>query len=203
MKFKIHFKKIILILIVFILIFLIYSLYNYFKPVNIIYHQGQKYEFRDDVKEAYKITVYPNETWLHDLFWDVRIENITILFKPMDSKTNGYYRVEVFELVHKLTNMYKTIPYFFGRTSSGVQPVFLTKNFNAQEIENYENINREDNVLKIVLVPPGLTNDTYVWTGGNKIFIRGKNFKDFDLATIKTILAAMGYKPEKKFDLLG
>jgi len=114
----------------------------------------------------------------------------------MDARTNGYYQVEAFELTYKLTIMYKTIPYTMARRDSQLQPVFLGKNFNAQPIESYENITREDNVLKIILVPPGIANDTYVRAGGNRIFIYGKNFRDFDLATIKTILVAMGYKPE-------
>jgi len=191
-----NWKRTILILIIIFLIFLIYNLYNYFKPVKTIYHKGIKYEFRRDVKESDKIPVYPDESWLHDLFWDIKIENISILFKPMDPTTNGYYSVEAFELTYKLSMMYKTIPYLIGRAGTQTQPVFLSKNFNAQPIENYENITRENDVLKIILVPPGMANDTYVRAGGNKIFIYGKNFRDFDLATIKTILVAMDYKPE-------
>jgi len=195
MKFKMNSKRIILILIIIFLIFIVYNLYNFFKPLKLIYHKGIKYEFRDDVKEADKIPVYPNEEWLHDLFWDSKIENISILFKPIDPRTNGYYSVEVFELTYKLTMMYKTIPYFIARTGSQVQPVFSSKNFNAQPIENYEDITRENNVLKIILVPPGIADDTYVRAGGNKVFIYGKDFRGFDLATIKTILVAMDYKP--------
>jgi len=195
MKFKINFKKIILIVFIIFLLFLVYYLYDYFKPVKVIYHAGQKYEFREDVNEAYKVPVYPNEKWIHDLFWDIEIGNISILFKPMDSKTNAYYGLEAFELTYKLTTMYKTIPYTVARRDSQLQPVFLSKNFNAQPIETYENITREDNVLKIILVPPEIANETYVRAGGNKVFIYGKDFRDFDLATIRTILVAMNYKP--------
>jgi len=196
MKFYINQKKIILIVSIILLIILTYRLYDYFKPVKIIYHKGQVYEFRDDIKEASKIPVYPNEEWVYDMFWDIRTGNVTILFKPMDSRTNGYYRLEVFELVNKLTTMYKTIPIFVARTGSDIQPVYLSKKFDAQPIESYENITRENNVLKIILVPPGIANETYVRAGGNKIFIYGKDFRGLDLATIRTILVAMEFKPE-------
>jgi len=199
MKFKINSKKIILIVFIFILIFLAYYLYDYFKPVKIIYHKGQRYEFRYDVKEAYRIPVHPDESLLHDLFWDTDIKNITILFKPMDTTTNGYYQIEAFELTYKLTFMYRTIPYTIARIDSQVQPIFMSKKFNAQPIETYENITRENDVLKIILVPPGIANDTYVRAGGNKVFIYGKDFRDFDLATIKTIMVAMGFKPKGLF----
>jgi len=195
MKFKMNLKRIVLILIIIFLIFLAYNLYNYFKPVKVIYHKGIKYEFRDDVKEAYKISVYPDEEILHKLFWNVDISNISILFKPLDPRTIGYYQVEAFELTYKLTLMYKTIPYTIARIDSQAQPVFMSRNFNAQPIETYENITRENDVLKIILVPPEIANETYVRAGGNKVFIYGKDFRDFDLATIKTILVAMDYKP--------
>jgi thiamine pyrophosphokinase len=90
--------------------------------------------------------------------------------------------------------MYKTIPFFVGKIGDRLQPVFSEKNFNAQPIESYENITREDDVLKIILVPPGVANDTYVRGGGNRIFIYGKDIKGFDLATMRTILIAMDYK---------
>lgn len=188
-------KRIILILIIIFLIFLVYNIYDYFKPVKIIYHKGYRYEFREDVKEADKIPVYPDEEILHKLFWDIDIRNISILFKPMDPRTIGYYQIEAFELTYKLTIMYKTIPYTMVRRGSQVQPVFMSKNFNAQPIETYENITRENDVLKIILVPPEIANETYVRAGGNKVYIYGKDFRDLDLATIRTILVAMDYKP--------
>ena len=127
MKFEMNLKRIFLILIIIFLIFLVYYISNYSKPVKFIYHKGQKYEFRDDVDEAQKIPVYPNEEWIHNLFWDIKIGNISILFKPMDSRTNAYYQMEVFELTYKLTLMYKIIPYTIARRGSDVQPVFLGK----------------------------------------------------------------------------
>jgi len=149
------------------------------------------YVFRDDVREANRIPVYPNEDWVYDLFWDHDIKNITIMFKPMDSKTNARYGLQAFELTYKLSQMYASTPITTVVISNKPQYLFFERNFTAQVIDDYENITREDDVLKIILVPPQLSDGTYVRGGGNRIFIYGKDFRGLDLATIKTILVAM------------
>ncbi|MCD6226726.1 MAG: hypothetical protein J7J93_02950, partial [Candidatus Aenigmarchaeota archaeon] len=65
-------------------------------------------------------------------------------------------------------------------------------NFTAEPIESYDNI-EPANELKIVLIHPDLTNETYIKAKENIIYIAGKNLKDFDLAVIETILIAMNY----------
>ena len=172
-------KKIFYILMIVSLIFFLVYLYLYFRPVNSINYKGQIFTFRDDIKAANKIKVYPDEETIHDMFWNPNLENITIIFKPLE-KGSGYYMVESFELTYKLSAMY---------ILNGMK-----KNFNALPMDTYENINSSKNVLKIVLVHPQLTNKTSVEKKDNVIFIHGKDYRDFDLATIKTILIAMWIK---------
>ncbi|MCX8178646.1 MAG: hypothetical protein N3D75_02345, partial [Candidatus Aenigmarchaeota archaeon] len=52
------------------------------KPVHSVKYKGFPFNFRDDVKAAEKIKVYPNEKMLGNMFWDYKIQNISILFKP-------------------------------------------------------------------------------------------------------------------------
>ncbi len=153
------------------------SLYLYLRPVKMVYYSGKPFFFRDDVKVAKRIEVYPDEKTLHDLFWNPDIKNITILFNPNVTES-GYYYVETFELTYKLHSMYML---------NGIK-----KNFNAVDVNTYENITSSSDVLKIVLVHPQLTDKTLVEGHDNVIYIHGKNYRDFDLATIKTILIAMG-----------
>jgi len=142
-----------------------------------IKYLGRNFYFRDDIKDAKKIDVYPDEKTVHDMFWDNNITNITILFKPLD-KGNQYYSIEAFELTYKLSIMYMLNS--------------QKKNFNADSVNSYDNIQSSEDVLKIALVPPLFTNNTYVEGKNNIIYIYAKDYRDFDLVTIKTILVAMG-----------
>jgi hypothetical protein len=142
-------------------------------------YQGREFFFRDDINDAKRILVYPDEKTVHDMFWNNNITNITILFKPLP-KGNQYYSVENFELTYKLLIMYRLNGY--------------EKVFNAEEINSYDNIQTSDNILKIALVAPAFTNQTYVEGENNVIYIYAKDYRDFDLATIKTILVAMNIK---------
>lgn len=195
MRIRISLKLILFVIIVVVLFSLLPFIYKQLKPVKSINYHNQVYVFRDDVRKANKVPVYPNEDFVHDLFWNRRIKNITIMFKPMDSKTNARYGLEAFELTYKLSQMYASTPITKVIIYNKTQYMFFKRNFTAQPIDDYEDITREDDVLKIILVPPQLSDGTYVRGGGNKIFIYGKDFRGLDLATIKTILVAM-----KKFN---
>lgn len=150
-------------------------------PVSTIYYKGIAMTFRQDVKQAEKVKVTPSEQTLGLQFWDYKNKNIKFLFKP-ENKSNGLYRVEVFELTYKLSQMYMTL-----------KPLIIEKNFSAEPIESYDNITKEEGTLKVVLIPPGMTNETAVRVTGNGVFIQGKDEKDFDLAVIKTILSSLTY----------
>jgi hypothetical protein len=151
------------------------------RPVKYVKYKNIIFAFRDDVRAAEKIPVYPNEKIIGQQFWDYKIQNITILFKP-DDRYNKYYQLAGFELTYKLTQMYMTM-----------RPLIIEKNFSAQEIDDFENITREEGVLKIILVPPEYSDQTIVKAASNRVYIYFKNPRDLDLAVIKTILAALKY----------
>jgi hypothetical protein len=151
------------------------------RPVKYVKYKNIIFAFRDDVRAAEKIPVYPNEKIIGQQFWDYKIHNITILFKP-DDRYNKYYQLAGFELTYKLTQMYMTM-----------RPLIIEKGFSAQEIDDFENITREEGVLKIILVPPEYSNQTIVKAASNRVYIYFKNPRDLDLAVIKTILAALKY----------
>ena len=172
-------RKIYLVFILFFLIGLLIYLFYLFRPVTMVTYQGRDFFFRDDINNAKKISVYPDEKTVYDMFWNNNITNITILFKPLPTG-NQYYSVENFELTYKLLIMYRMNGY--------------EKTFSAEEINSYDNIQTSDNVLKIALVAPAFTNQTYIEGKNNVIYINAKDYRDFDLATIKTIFVAMDIK---------
>lgn len=175
------FSQFTIILIIFAIVFALVSLFIQLKPVYSVYYKGKAFTFRQDVKTAEKVPVYPSEDTLGLAFWDYKIKNITIMFVP-ENKSNGYYQLEAFELTYKINQIYATM-----------RPLIIEKNFSAQPIESYDNITREEGILKVILVPPSMSNETIVKVGGNKVFIYGRDYKGLDLATVKTILSVMKY----------
>jgi len=187
---KLKLRTVVLIILLVVVSLIIHEIYTRFKPVNTIYFRGSPYSFRQDVRRALKVEVFPSEDFIHKLFHDYKIKNVTILFKPGSPETNSLYQVETFEIVYKLT-----------RYDMATRRIFAPKKtFSAEPIESYENITREEGVLKIILVPPEFSNQTRVVGGGNRIWIYGRSDEEFDLATIRAILSVMnitsieGYK---------
>ncbi|MFH8080557.1 MAG: hypothetical protein QXO84_01620 [Candidatus Aenigmatarchaeota archaeon] len=180
-KLKTFFSTLTFLLILFIIMIAILQVIISLKPVKYIKYKNLVFAFRDDVRKAEKIKVYPNEYILGQQFWDYKIHNITILFKP-DENYNKYYQLAAFELTYKLTQMYMTL-----------RPIIIEKNFSAQEIQSFENITREENVLKIVIVPPEHSDETVVKVASNRVYIYWKSPRDLDLAVMKVILSALKY----------
>ncbi|MBU5688121.1 MAG: hypothetical protein KQA31_01785 [Candidatus Aenigmarchaeota archaeon] len=180
-KVKTFLTTLIFLLILSVVIFLIIQIIINLKPVKYVKYKNIVFGFRDDVKKAEKINVYPNEKILGQQFWDYKIQNITILFKP-DDNYNKYYQLAAFELTYKISQMYMTL-----------RPLIIEKNFSAQSIDNFDNITREEGVLKIILIPPEQSNETIIKVSSNRVYIYWENPRDLDLAVMKTILSALKY----------
>lgn len=181
MKININLKYFGIIIGIIIIGFIIYQIYNYIRPIKTIFIKGKAFSFREDLREALKVETFPNENLFHELFSDYKTRNVTMLFKASTPKTNAIYQMETFEIVYKLSR-------YDDLTRSIFRP---KKAFDAKEIDSYENITREDEVLKIILVPPDFSNQTKVTAGGNRIWIYGKTNKEFDFAVEKALLSMM------------
>lgn len=154
--------------------------YVYLRPIKTIHYRGRPFVFREDVKDAKDVEVHPNETVIHDLFWDPEITDVIIYFKPLEGTNDGhgYYATESFELTYKLSLLYSLEN--------------LYRDFNATTINSYDDIPFSPTTLSIALVHPDLTEKTSVEADGNKLFIHGDDQRNFDLATMRAILIAMG-----------
>lgn len=181
MNLKISRKTFINLLTFFLIAVLFYSYLIYFRPVKTVFLKGVAFSFREDLRKSLKVEAFPNEQEFHEAFVDYKIRNVSIVFKPGSPQTNAIYQIQAFELTYKLSRYDDIIR----------KPLQQKKVFSAAEVSSYDNITREENVLKIILVPPEFSDKTKVVVGGNRIWIYGKTPKEFDYATQKTILSIM------------
>jgi len=181
MKLEIKMKHIGMILGIIIFSIIVYQALQYLKPVKTIFIKGTPFSFREDIRKALDVEIFPEGYVLHELFTDFKLRNITVVFKPGSPETNGIYQLETFEIVYKMSR-------YDDLTRGMFRP---KKEFSGEPIESYDNITREDKVLKVILIPPEFSNQTRVLATGNKIWIYGKTEKEFDHAVMKAILSMM------------
>lgn len=163
-------------------VFVYYIIVNFYKPpINTWGVNGQTVGFRADLREANKVLVYPNEGILYYELINPLVQNVTIAYKPGNEKENALYLVNVIETINKLTFKYKT-------------RFDYVPNFNELvPIESYENLPGKIQNPIIVFVPPSYSNETAIrLEEGHVIFIKAKNYKDFDLATVKLLMVVLG-----------
>jgi hypothetical protein len=182
---KITEKKVLFSLVLVISILLVtYYLVNIPKPIYSWNYHGNMIGFRADLKEAKKVPVYPFEAALYNEINSQLIQNITFLFKPADESENPYYILQEIEIVQKLTLLFKRIQ--------------ISPGFDANKTESYENIFGKIQNPIIVLVHPRYANETSVTvTPNHVIYIQGKSNKEFDMATTKFLMTAMGIDPDQ------
>lgn len=149
--------------------------YNSYKPESLtrISYYGSVLEFRADLREANKLQV--DEDAIRKILWDKDIENITIAFT--NSTDLDLVGVEAFEITYKLKFAY------------------LLKGYNVSIIgKKVDNLNFDFSSPTIILIPPSLSNNTGIEIKNKTIIISGKNKEEFDLATVKFLIVALGLK---------
>lgn len=145
------------------------------KPVTRYKFQGVELSFRDDLRLAKNISVYPNEESVLNTIWDPDIQRITIAF--MNTTDNQFTAVNAFEITYKLNIGYGQFNWLVG--------------FEGKEVDSFESLNGSKENPIIVLLPPSLSNETSVELNDNIAYIKGKTQKEFDLATMKFIMSAL------------
>ena len=179
-KFKITRNRVFFILIFFLIAFSIFYYISYIpKPITSRYFYGIKLNFRADLRQASKIPVYPIEDVVNTELINPLVKNITIVYKFSTPEENSYYAIEAFEIANKL--------YYAYRVSGYDVPKFITMN-----VSSYENLPGKIQNPIIALVAPSYSNETAVIADtGHIVFIKAKNLKEFDLATVKFLMSAL------------
>jgi hypothetical protein len=175
-------RKILLVFFIFIFFIAIFAYFkiNEKKPLTTIEYDGFLLEFRTDLREAQKVKVYPSEDEVYKALMNSSVKNVTIAFKLFNESDSPYYKVESMELVLKLYLGYKKI---------NAKP-----NFNGLEIDSYEKLISNPNNPVIVLVFP--SNETLIELKDHLIFLKAKDYHDFDLVTVKLIMIGLNITVE-------
>ena len=145
------------------------------KPIMLYNFHGAELEFRDDLRAAQNVYLFPDEEAILDAVWNPELSNIVIAF--IDSPDNNLVAVNSFELTYKLNSAYIAL----SRSVS----------FNGVPILSFEDLVSSEKVLVIALVPPYLANETKVELKDGVVYIHGKTLEEFDRATIKFLMAAL------------
>ncbi|MEM5834247.1 MAG: hypothetical protein QXQ69_00135 [Candidatus Aenigmatarchaeota archaeon] len=184
-KLKISKNRLIFLAIFCVLAAILISYLNYReskKPITSLVYNGYLLEFRADLREAQKIKAYPSEEAIYKELFNSDLKNITIAFKSAGEKENPYYIVEEMEIIQKLYLAYK---------AKNMKP-----NFNGLEVESYENLSGTQENLIIALVHPVYSNETLIELKDRVIFVKAKDYSDFDLVTIKLIMIGLNITVE-------
>jgi hypothetical protein len=183
LKLKLTRNRSIFILLLFLAIFSVFFYILYVpKPITAVNFYGVILNFRADLREASKIPVYPSEDVVNTQIMNPLVKNITIAFKPSSPQENSYYAVEAYEIAKTLYYGYRTLEYDIP-------------NFTTMNVSSYDNLAGKIQNPIIALVAPTYSNETSVVVDpGHIIFIKAKNSKDFDLATVKFLMSALRIK---------
>lgn len=159
------------------------------KPITSWNYNGQLVRFRNDLRKADEIPVYPSNIHVKEDLIHPLVENVTIVFKDAGREENGYYIVEEFEIVTKMTLAYRNMINSYAGLTEEDMPTF-----NAVPVENYSYLPGMIENPIIALVHPKYANETSVRNEGHVTYISGKNYEQFDLATIKFLMVILGIK---------
>ena len=140
---------------------------------------GTEFQFRNDLRAAQTISLYPDYKSILDKVWDPNITKINIAYIPTaeSSTENSMLSLSVIEIRFKLDIAYHEFNW--------------ANEFTGTELKSFDDINSTNDTLTIALVRPSLSDKTGVELHGNIVYIKGKTEKEFDLATTKFLMAAL------------
>jgi hypothetical protein len=147
---------------------------------------GFKINFRADLTEAEKISVYPDEDTLRNVILNDMVEGIGIAYVPNETE-NSFYLAASFELAYKLTIINR---YYFNKVKF-IDSISLNSTSDALDMARSER-------PVILLLGPSRTNVTAVTVRDYLITAEGGSFTetdrkytDLDLTVDKILLVLM------------
>ena len=179
-KIKLNLRLISMLVFSALLIYLIFYFYQASRPITAYQIDGFKFVFRNDLRKANKIPVYPSEDAVYLKLINPIVKNVTIAFKDAGEKENSLYAVESYEIAYKLTLFYKIKGMEVG--------------FDSMQVDSYENLPGKIQNPIIALVAPKFSNETAIRIEDHVIYVKGKNKEEFDLAVIKLLMCALRIK---------
>lgn len=142
---------------------------------NVYYFNGVRMLFRANLKDAVDIPVYPDNDTVFNTLWNFELKNLTIAF--VNSSDNSIVAVEAFEVTNKMKLAYLMYGFEIG--------------IKGKNVTSYENLSGSKENVVIALIPPVFSNETLVEVKDYIIYIKAKSYEEFDLATIRFLMAAL------------
>lgn len=152
-----------------------YIAYHLF-PITKYNYYGTELVFRSDLKEAQKISVFPNDNAILQTVANPLVTNLTIAFQ--NTPQNDLVGVEAYGIAYKMRTAY----------------LIANRDININSYVANSTIYGSADNPAIILIPPVLANETSIRVSNFTIIISAKTLKEFDLATDKFLMVAMGIK---------
>jgi hypothetical protein len=195
-KLKFSRKQIAAIIIIVAILPTIYLVRRYVWPIYTWQYAGRTVGFRANLRVAQNVPLITEFPKLDSdyVIWDYLVRNdvtnITFVFKPTDEKGNTLYILEETEIIKSLT-----FAYLFSTQEQKLP------GFDAQAVDNYDNITATQSHPKIVLIHPDFGNQTSVRQSGFVVYVEAKNKNnfdsnkaEFDFAAVRLMLAILEIK---------
>ncbi|MEM5815285.1 MAG: hypothetical protein QXD89_02245 [Candidatus Aenigmatarchaeota archaeon] len=154
----------------------IVSWYSSFQPLKEISYFNIQMKFREDLKAAKNIAVYPDEDSIKKVFWRENIKGIFLGILNSTNQTN-FIGVEAYEITFKLSSFY---------TLNG-----LSIEIKGREIARIDELKGNYTHPVILIIPPVIANETAVRLQNYTVYVSGKSLKELDLSTIKFLMIVL------------
>lgn len=145
-------------------------------------------QFRSDLNEARRISIYPDESAARSLLLDPQKLTVGVVYVSNNYSINGYYFADAWEFEFKFTKIIKE--------RIGVAKNLVT--LNITDISELETV-KEENELDAIVFLEAFSNETSVRIDGDIVYVRGKDmsqqprrkYTDLDLAVDRLLLALL------------
>jgi hypothetical protein len=201
-------KKILLIIPIVVVIFIILIILsdpNFFLTSYQKYYAGDVRNFRANLNEARKVSVYPDEDTIRSILLNPEVYKINIAFFPNETE-NSFYLVTTFEITNKMTIVFRhllgeEVQIFEdedGSTCVIFYPNRQVRCFKSVPINSTDELNSNPVEPSILLLGPSHANQTAVSVYDFMITLEGESFEEvnrtytyLDLAVDKMLLVLM------------
>ncbi len=160
-------------------VFLLAKFYPW--PTNVAVYRNIFLEFDVNLRETKRIAVIPDEDAVKSLMFYPSIRKVTLVYNLEASGADyGIMSTGVFDVANKLKLVYLSNDMDVG--------------FGVMNVTSFENLQSNESNVNVIFVTPSMADGTYVKVADKNVFVSGADREGFNLAVVKFILSAIGYK---------
>lgn len=171
---------------IFLSLVFVFAVVFYFlnpSPVNEWNYHGVKFVFRDDLKLAKNVPTSPDCQSIFAHFNTPYVTNVTLYFKN-DTQDFDLFNPEIFELSYKITA--------YSMVNTDKKIVFDKISVSSEQWNLADYPKGSPSHPRIYLIGPTSAKNNSVEMENFSVTVQGRNLKELDLATIKTMMCIFG-----------